>query len=250
MDGSGGNLNTVQQEALVRFRELLVAWNRRFNLTAISDAEGIDKRLIGDSLQLLPAIDDAVAAAIAARRHTGGEYGEGPIRLIDIGSGAGFPGMVIKIARPDLDVTLMDSTGKKVGFLDHVIRELGLSDIRAVHARAEEVAHSAQYRETFDLVTARAVAALPTLVEICMPFLRIGCHGIFPKGAELDEELAMGERAAKLVGARIVDSGLMPARNDGPVTRLIVAVKIEATPNRYPRRAGVPVKSPLGRAAS
>jgi 16S rRNA (guanine527-N7)-methyltransferase len=155
--------------------------------------------------------------------------------------------LVLKITRPDIDVTLVEATGKKVGFLEHAIRELKLSGTQAIHARSEELAHDRQHRARYDIVTARAVAALPTLLEFCIPFLRIGGHGIFPKGAEIADELAMGERAAPAVGARIVGSELLPTGEGEPVTRMIIAVKIELTPDRFPRRAGVPVKDPLGR---
>jgi 16S rRNA (guanine527-N7)-methyltransferase len=126
--------------------------------------------------------------------------------------------------------------------------ELGLTNVKAIHARAEESAHLPHHRERYDITTARAVAALPALMELSVPFLRIGGHGIFPKGADIEDELAAGMRAAKIVGARIVGHEPLPAINGDSVTRLIVAVKIEPTPVRYPRRSGIPVKEPLGRA--
>lgn len=231
------------------YRNLLLSWNNRFNLTAITEPDEVDRRLIGDALRMLPAIDDAIEAwKTGERRRTSVESsGPGP-RLIDIGSGAGFPGMVLKIARPELDVTLMDSTGKKVGFLDHVIAELGLRHARAIQSRAEDAARLAHHRERYDIVTARAVASLPVLMELCIPFLRVGGHAIFPKGSSIDEELEQGYRAAKSVGARVIADDPLPAGDGDPVTRLIIAVKIESTPERYPRRSGVPNKEPLGRA--
>jgi 16S rRNA (guanine527-N7)-methyltransferase len=249
MNSNGPELTNSMREQLVLFRNLLVAWNRRFNLTAISDAEGIDHRLIGDALRMLPAVDDAIAASLASKLRGKPASDAEAIRLIDIGSGAGFPGMVLKIARPNLDVTLVEATGKKVTFLDHVIRELKLDGIQAIHSRSEELAHDRNHRVQYQIVTARAVASLPTLLEFTIPFLSMGGHGIFPKGVGIADELAMGERAAPILGARIVGSDLLPTGERGSVTRLVIAVKIELTPDRYPRRAGVPVKDPLGRVA-
>lgn len=234
------------QEQLRRFRELLIRWNQRFNLTAVTDAAGIDERLIGDALRMLPALDDALAAWRAGRMRGGADGADTP-RLIDVGSGAGFPGLVLKIARPELEVVLLEATGKKVGFLEHAIVELGLTGVVAIHGRAEELAHQAHHRARYDIVTARAVAALPVLMELCVPLLAPGGHALFPKGAEIEPELAEGHRAAPLVGARIVGDDPLPTGDGGTVTRLVVAVKIGATPDRYPRRSGIPVKAPLGR---
>jgi 16S rRNA (guanine527-N7)-methyltransferase len=236
-------------ELFRQYRNLLLSWNNRFNLTAITEPEEVDRRLIGDALRMLPAIDDAIEAwKTGERRRTTEEPGAPGPRLIDIGSGAGFPGMVLKIARPELDVTLLESTGKKVGFLDHVIVELGLQHARAIQSRAEDAGRLPHHRERYDIVTARAVAALPVLMELCIPFLRIGGHAIFPKGESIDEELEHGKKAAKLVGARIVACDALPATDGDVVTQLVTAVKIELTPARYPRRPGVPNRDPLGRA--
>ena len=242
------------QEQLRRFRDLLIRWNQRFNLTAITDAAGIDERLIGDALHMLPAIDDAISAWAAGRRRSADDNEAARPRLIDVGSGAGFPGIVLKIARSALDVVLLEATGKKVGFLEHAILELGLTGITAIQGRAEELAHQPHHRGRYDIVTARAVAALPVLMEICVPFLTDGGHALFPKGMEIEQELAEGRRAAPLVGARLVDDAplaplaSLPTGDGASVTRLVIAVKIGATPDRYPRRSGIPAKAPLGRA--
>lgn len=221
------------REQLRRFRDLLLRWNLRFNLTAVTEPEEVDRKLIGDALTMLPALDDAARS----------DYP----RLIDIGSGAGFPGMVLKIARPQLDVTLVEATGKKVTFLQAAITELGLAGIRAIHARAEELGQSVEHREAYDIVTARAVAALPVLQELCVPLLRVGGVGIFPKGMEIADELRAGAAAASLVGARIVSSDPIAQAAGEPRSRLVVVVKLGPTPNRYPRRSGLPAKEPLGR---
>jgi 16S rRNA (guanine527-N7)-methyltransferase len=219
------------RERLRVYRDELLIWNRKVNLTAVTEPEGVDRRLIGDALRLLPAVDEFGAS-----------------RLVDVGAGAGFPGLVVKIARPRIDVTLVEATGKKVAFLRHVIGLLRLEGVEAVHGRAEELGRDARYRERYDLATARAVAALPVLMELCLPFLRIGGRALFPKGAQLGTELAEGDRAAAIVGGRIERADLLPGGEGEPVTRLVIAAKIGKTPNRFPRRSGVPAKEPLGRA--
>jgi 16S rRNA (guanine527-N7)-methyltransferase len=217
------------------YRDLLFRWNSRFNLTAIREPEQIDARLIADGLRLLPAIDDV----LAKRPHEP--------RMIDLGTGAGLPGLVIKIARPEIDITLVDATRKKIQFVQNVIEELELPHARTIHGRAEDIGQMSEYRESFDLVTARGVAALPTLLEYTVPLLDIGGWFIFPKGESLDEELRHGKRAAHTLGARIESSRLLPGHPDEPVTRLVRGVKIGLTPRRYPRRAGIPKEEPLGR---
>jgi 16S rRNA (guanine527-N7)-methyltransferase len=214
------------------YRDLLLDWNARFNLTAITDPAEIDRRLFLDALLLLPAVD-AVSPD-----------GDRPKRLADVGSGGGFPGLALKIARPELAVTLIEATGKKVAFLEACLDELALDDAVAIHARAEEVGHDPSHRGRYDLATARAVAALPALLELCVPLLRPGGRALFPKGLDLATEIGAGRRAAPLVGARLVANDVLP----GGQTTLIVAEKIGSTPSRYPRRPGVPARDPLGTA--
>ncbi len=227
---------------LVRYRDLLLDWNTRHNLTALKTPEDVDVRLIAESLRLLPVIDEFIEAT--------GHGRDQPLRLIDIGTGAGVPGLILAIARPNLHVTLVEATGKKVAFLRHVTAVLGLVQVQAIHARAEDLAHDPAYREHYDLATARAVGPLPTLLELALPFLRIGGWALFPKGPKLGTELAEANRAARQLGGRIVRADLLPpgpTQPGLPVTRLVVAAKLSRTPNRYPRRAGIPAKEPLGR---
>lgn len=242
MDALG--LTEEARGRLREYRDLLLRWNQRFNLTAIREAEAIDRLLIGDALAMLPAVDDAIAAARAGRR--GHSEGERPL-LVDVGSGAGFPALVLKVARPEIDLTMMEATRKKVGFLEHVILALGLDRATALHGRAEEFGQQDRHRGRYDIVTARAVAALPALMELCLPLLRVGGVGLFPKGMELAGELAEGSAAADVVGGRIVSSNPIGNGTDDPVTRLVVAVKLARTPQLYPRRSGLPAKEPLGR---
>ena len=221
-------------------RDLLLRWNERYNLTALRDPADIDEKLIGDALLMLPALDEVVAP-IASRQTA-------PVTLIDIGAGAGFPGLALKIARPELDVTLVDATGKKVQFVEAAIAELGLSFTRAIHGRAEELARLPHHRERYDIVTARAVAALPTLLELTLPFLRLGGTGLYPKGLEIDDELSAAYPAAEELGGRVLDEVRLPLGAAQTRTRLVRVSKILSTSHRYPRRSGVPAKDPLGRA--
>jgi 16S rRNA (guanine527-N7)-methyltransferase len=226
-------LSDHQLTQVANYRDLLLEWNQKFNLTAITDPELVERRLFLDAWRMLPAIDDAT--------------GDGAAKLIDVGSGAGFPGLALKIARPALDVTLLEATGKKVGFLQHAIDTLGLDGVEAIHGRAEEAAHDSTRRERYDLATARAVASLPALIEFCTPFLRVGGRAFFPKSEELDKELQEGTKAAKELGVTIVGAELLPAIEGEQVTRLVIVDRIVGTPPRYPRRAGIPSREPLGR---
>ena len=210
------------------YRRLLLDWNTRTNLTAITDPTEVERRLFLDALLMVPALDAAAGTAGA--------------RLVDVGSGAGFPGLALKIARPRLDVTLVEATGKKVAFLDHAIAELGLRGVIAIHARAEELGRDRAHRDSYDLATARAVASLAALLELCAPLLRVGGHALFPKGPAIAEELAAGRRAAPALGVRILDAA--PLGESG--TRLVLIEKTAPTPDRYPRRAGIPAREPLG----
>ena len=167
-------------------------------------------------------------------------------RLLDIGAGAGFPGLPLKIARPRWQVVLLEATGKKVTFLQHVIETLQLQDVIAVHGRAEELAHKQEYRAAFELVTGRAVASLPTLLEYASPFCRVGGQIILPKKGELAEELAQGKRAARQVGAVLKDdvAVTLPGLEDG--RRLLVWEQVRKCPAQFPRSGAAMAKRPLG----
>lgn len=228
----GLTLDDAQLEQFRRYRALLLDWNTRINLTAITDPAEVATRHFLDSLTVALAIPNEMKA--------------GTPRLLDVGAGAGFPGLPLSISFPGWRVTLLEATGKKVRFLDAVIADLGLANARAVHGRAEELAHDPAYRGRFDVVTARAVAALPTLLEYCAPFARVGGLTIAPKKGELATEIAAGERAAKLLGARLLEAVqvTIPLLVDGRV--LLVAVQAKPCPPQYPRPAGAPTKHPLG----
>lgn len=225
-------MNGLQLEQFLLYRQELLDWNTRFNLTAITDPEEVLRRHFLDSMSLLLV------------------YNEQRARLLDIGSGAGFPGLALKIARPDWQVTLLEATGKKVTFLQHMIELLQFTEIEAVHRRAEELGHNQQYRASFDVVTARAVASLPTLLEYAAPFCRVGGQIILPKKGDLSEELAQGKRAARQVGAVLKDDVplTLPGLEDG--RRLLVWEQVRMCPTQYPRSGAAIAKRPLGETAA
>lgn len=217
-------------EKMLRFHELLMRANEQFNLTRVPDdpKEAADRNFL-DSLA--PLAQKGLMDGCAA--------------LLDLGSGAGFPGIPLAIALPNVRVTLMDSLGKRVNFLSDVIAALGLN-AQAVHFRAEEAAKNPQWREQFDCVTARAVAAMPTLAELALPFARVGGRLIAYKGPAAGEELRQAERAIELLGggnARILQVRI-PEREDWD-HRLVLVDKQRATPRRFPRKSGEAGRNPI-----
>jgi 16S rRNA (guanine527-N7)-methyltransferase len=230
----GFELDSTMVGRLESYRDLLLAWNRKFNLTRVTDPEEIETRLFLDALAIIPLV----------RSVKGGTGSTRPLKIVDIGAGAGFPGLPLKIAMPEIDLVLIEATAKKVGFLQEIIPELGLAGTTAVHGRAEELAHDSQFRSTFDVVTARAVARLPALIEICMPFARVGGRGIFPKGPEIEEEVASAAAAARQIRCKIVDQ-VHPEIPELAGTSFVVVQQTGAPPGRFPRRAGIPAKDPL-----
>ena len=221
-------LTEQQLGQFLRYREELLDWNTRMNLTAISDPDEVLLKHFLDSLSLLMVYDVPDA------------------RLLDIGAGAGFPGIPLKIVRPQWQIVLLEATGKKVSFMQHIIEVLEIKDVEAVHGRAEELAHKAEYRASFDVVTARAVASLPTLLEYAAPFCRVGGQIILPKKGDLAEELAQGKRAAQQLGAVLKDdvAVLLPGLEDG--RRLLVWEQVRKCPGQFPRSGSMMAKKPLG----
>ncbi|MFL5691935.1 MAG: 16S rRNA (guanine(527)-N(7))-methyltransferase RsmG [Ktedonobacteraceae bacterium] len=219
---------TLQFEQLLQYRQELLDWNTRMNLTAITDPEEVLFKHFLDSLSLLRV------------------YDKPRTRLLDIGSGAGFPGLPLKLACPHWSVVLLEATGKKVTFLKHIIDTLQLADIVAVHGRAEELAHKPAYRMKFDVVTARAVASISRLLEYAAPFCRVGGQIILLKKGTLEEELAQGKRAAQALGAVF--------KADVPVTlpgladdrRLLIWEQRMPCPPQFPRTGAAMAKKPLG----
>ena len=230
----GVDLDGAQLDRFRSYGETLLDWNARMNLTAITDPARVQTLHFLDALTLVPAIRARQRAVPGA-----------DLTLLDVGSGAGVPGIPLKIVLPELRVTLLDGTGKRVRFLWHVIEHLGLRGIGAVQGRAEEAAHDPEWRERFDLVTARALARLPTLLEWCLPFARVGGLLLAPKAGDIAAELAVGRRAAALLGGRVRDSHPVPLP-DLPNHVVVLIDKVAPTPPAYPRGRGLPAKEPLG----
>ncbi|HEU4759987.1 MAG TPA: 16S rRNA (guanine(527)-N(7))-methyltransferase RsmG [Dehalococcoidia bacterium] len=225
------DLTPGQLQAFQTYTGLLLAERRRAALTSLTDPEALQRRHFLESLALLRALEDAGAFGASA---------------IDIGAGAGFPGLPIKIARPALGLTLLEATGKKAAFLERLVRELDLSGVTVIHGRAEELAHDRGHRAAYDLALARAVAPLPTLVELALPFLRVGGYLAAPKGTSAPREVKEAAAALAACGGRL--ESLAPLRlppGHGPVPVLVLVRKIADTPERLPRRAGIPAKRPL-----
>lgn len=223
----GLELSEAQLEQFLRYRQELLDWNTRINLTAITDPEEVLLKHFLDSLSLLTVYDQPRCC------------------FLDIGSGAGFPGLPLKIVRPQWQVTLLEATGKKVTFLQHSIETLQLKDVVAVHGRAEELAHKAEYRTAFDVVTARAVASLPMLLEYAAPYCRVGGYIILPKKGDLAEELAQGKRAAQQLGV-VFEADVavtLPGLEDG--RRLLVWRQVRKCPVQFPRSGSVMAKKRL-----
>lgn len=227
----GITLTTQQTEQFQVHYEQLLAWNDKVNLTSITDYEEVQIKHFLDSLTIAPIVSQ-------------GPWSPSSLSLMDVGSGAGFPGIPLKIVFPALRMVLLESVGKKTAFLKHIVETLGLSDTEVVTARAEEVAHRAKYREKFDVVTARAVGKLATLVELTLPFCRQGGVAAAPKKEAIDEELVQAGRAIDLLGGRLNE--VKQTDIAGLRDHCLVVIEKEATtPERYPRRAGMPAKRPL-----
>lgn len=224
----GLKLTSNQLKAFNRYYDLLVEWNEKINLTAITEPREVAIKHIVDSLSCYQ--EDLFA---------------GDISLIDVGTGAGFPGLPLKIFCPELKLTLLDSLNKRVKFLQLVVDELGLDNVEVIHARSEEVARNKKYREQFDLATARAVARLPIICEYCLPFVKQGGTFIALKGRQYEEEIQEAQKAFSVLGGKLVKSMPveLPELED---KRAVVYIKKEkATPKVYPRKAGTPERNPI-----
>ena len=215
-----------QLNQFYKYMNLLLEWNEKINLTAITDPNEVILKHFIDSLTI-------------------NKYIKENSTLADVGTGAGFPGIPLKILRPDLKITLVDSLNKRINFLNEVINKLNLVNIETVHSRIEDFGKDKKYRESFDFVTARAVANLAVLSEYLLPIAKVGGQCVCMKGSSVEEELSNGKNAIKVLGGKIknIDEFVLP---DSDMSRNVIIIdKIKNTPNKYPRKAGIPVKEPL-----
>lgn len=239
----GITIDALQIERFRRYLELLDEWNHHVNLTAVKDPEEIVEKLFIRSLRVAVPAGGNVSTA---------EWFDGR-RIIDIGSGAGIPGLPLKLALPGADVTLLDSNRKKCGFMQHVISDLELDGVTVVNARAEDAARDAEHREGYELATARGVARLSVLVEYALPFLRLGGVAVLPKGpdsASVRVEVDDAGFVADELGAAPAIMQAVAHPGKAPTDHIVYWLKVQPTPDQYPRRAGVPAKRPMVAARS
>lgn len=219
-------LTEKMSEQFENYMKLLLEWNEKINLTAITKEDDIILKHFIDSLTIC-------------------KYIESGKKIVDIGTGAGFPGIPVKIAREDISLTLVDALNKRIIFLNEVIKELNLEKVETLHYRAEEFGQNKKYRQNFDIATSRAVANLSTLVEYLLPLVKIGGKCICMKGPEIKEELENGKKAIEILGGQIekIEEFILP--NSEIKRNIIIIIKVKTTPNKYPRKAGTPAKEPI-----
>lgn len=215
-------------ERFQEYKRLLQEWNTKINITAITDDIEIDIKHFLDSITSF----------------TTGKL-DGKKRVIDVGTGGGFPGIPLKIINEELEITLLDSLNKRIKFLKEVISSLELKGIEAIHGRAEELGRDKEYRETYDICMSRAVASLDTLCEYCMPFVKPGGYFISMKGSDIDGELEEAKNAINKLGGKLVEKKIIKIPESDIEHSLLIIEKISKTPTKYPRAGGKPRKNPL-----
>lgn len=221
-------LDDRQLQQFYRFYEMLVEWNKVMNLTGITQYDEIVDKHFVDSLSIVENFDLS-----------------GINKIIDVGTGAGFPGIPLKIVFPNIEMVLLDSLNKRIKFLDHVIEELNLTDIHTIHGRAEDYARQKDYREQFDLCVSRAVANLATLSEYCIPYVKIGGIFISYKSGNIDEEILEAEKAVKILGGSIEDVFKFQLPQTDIKRSFVKIAKVKSTSGKYPRKSGTPSKEPI-----
>lgn len=224
----GISLDDKQITQFMKYYELLVEWNGFMNLTAITEFDDVCLKHFVDSLSLCKVVDC-----------------NKKLNVIDVGTGAGFPGIPLKIAFPELEITLLDSLGKRVKFLDEVISQLGLSGISAIHGRAEDYAKPDKLREHFDVCVSRAVANLSTLSEYCLPYVKKGGCFVSYKSEKVQEESEKAKRAIQILGGKVEKQEEFTLPDSDIYRNLFVIRKVDITPKKYPRKAGLPSKEPI-----
>ena len=219
-------LDDKQIKNFYNFMNELIEWNEKINLTAITQPQEIIQKHFIDSLTILKYINENDS-------------------IIDIGTGAGFPGIPLKLAKESLNITLLESLNKRILFLDDVIKNQNLNKIKTIHSRVEDVANNQEYREKFDIATSRAVARLNVLLEYLLPLIKLNGKCICMKGSNIEEEIKESEKALKILGGKIEKIDEFELPNSDMKRTIIVIRKISNTPNKYPRNAGIPSKKPI-----
>lgn len=223
------SLSEYQAEQFICYFDLLIQWNKVMNLTGITEYKEVVQKHFIDSLSIVKAFDQ--------------EYFHEGTSMIDIGTGAGFPGIPLKIAFPNLKITLLDSLNKRINFLNEVISSLSLDNIEAVHGRAEDFSKQPEYREKFNFAVSRAVSNLSTLSEYCLPFVKVDGYFISYKSEKADEELKMADNAIVTLGGKFEDKKDFDLY--GNFRNLIIIKKVNSTPSKFPRKPGLALKKPL-----
>jgi 16S rRNA (guanine527-N7)-methyltransferase len=226
-------LTSEQLAAFQTYYDELVAWNARINITAITGYDEVQVKHFLDSLSCLAVLESGVMARWS------------DVAVVDIGTGAGFPGLPLKIVRPAMRLMLVEATGKKAAFLEHLIARLGLDGVGVVHARAEKLGHDPAHRERYDLALARAVAELATLAEYALPLCRIGGLFLAQKGAEVNREVEVAQLAITTLGGALREVRPVEVPGLGEPRALVLVEKVAPISAKYPRRPGMPVKRPL-----
>jgi 16S rRNA (guanine527-N7)-methyltransferase len=230
----GVELGAHQLDLFERYYRLLKAASARVSLTSVTGYEAVQQRHFLESLALLPALREAGVLTPG--------WGK---RVLDLGAGAGLPGLPLKIAVPELRLTLLEATARKAAFLREAVSELALEHVEVLTGRAEDLARQEERREAYDLAVARAVAPLPTLLELALPFVRIGGALAAPKGSAAPQEVSRSERALGLLGGRLLSVTPLAVPGAEHPPRLVLVRKVAPTPETYPRRSGIPGKRPL-----
>lgn len=218
--------SNIQIEKFYKYMNLLIEWNEKINLTAITEPKEIIIKHFIDSLTVLKDI-------------------KGKNTLVDVGTGAGFPGIPLKIMDEEIKITLLDSLNKRINFLNEVINQLDLKNIETIHSRVEEAGKNKKYRESFDIATARAVANLATLSEYMLPLVKVGGKSICMKGSEVSEELQNSKKAISILGGEIENIDNFQLPKSDMMRNIVIIKKVKNTPNKYPRKPGTPSKEPI-----
>ncbi|KAK1433795.1 hypothetical protein QVD17_10712 [Tagetes erecta] len=230
-------LNPLQKQQVHLYVDTLLDWNQKMNLTAVRDVNDVMDRHIEDSLAIIPPIQHSYVSCC-----------ETPIEklnLVDVGSGAGLPGLILAIACPDWKLTLLESLNKRCVFLEHVVGLIGLSNVTVMRGRAEDVGQNVEFREVYDVAVARAVAEMRVLAEYCLPLVRVGGLFVAAKGHSPEEEVRRAEKAISLMGASLLQTCYVNSHSPHGQRTAIICLKESPTPRKYPRDPGTPAKSPL-----